>query len=266
MHKNFFLFSITFLLIPILIISVARISSPYFLYNSAVDECPLGRVYAYNLPFIFNHDLLLCNCTDLHPSIWQCGIFPNHSFGRTATELRRILPENLRKSWSRTNQFALELLFHRRVLRHRCRTWRPKSAYAFYIPFYAGLAVGTNDTADLYHQMLRWVQSQSHWMIFNGSDHFTAIGRATWYFRQRLADPVGNWCSSLLNMPEMSRVTRLTIEKATGGRPRRRGALPDRVPPRGRAGLNNLATFCAWLQSHQPLCVRWGNAAAQRPR
>ncbi|XP_047943022.1 xyloglucan galactosyltransferase XLT2-like [Salvia hispanica] len=206
-----FLFSISFLLIPILIISIARISSPSFLYNAAVDECPLGRVYAYNLPSIFNHDLLLRNCTDLHPSIWQCGISPNHGFGRPATELCRILPENTRKSWFRTNQFALELLFHRRVLRHRCRTRRPESASAFYIPFYAGLAVGnhlwTNDTAQ---QMLRWVQSQSHWMKSNGSNHFITIGRITW-----LADPVGNWGSALLNMPEMSHVTRLIIEKAT---------------------------------------------------
>ncbi|KAL1559433.1 xyloglucan galactosyltransferase XLT2-like [Salvia divinorum] len=215
-----FLFSIAFFLIPILIISVARISPPSSPYTTAADECPLGRVYSYNLPSIFNHDLLLRNCSDLHPFNWQCGIFPNHGFGHPATELRRIMPENIRKSWFRTNQFALELLFHRRILRHRCRTRRPESATAFYIPFYAGLAVGkhlwTNDTVErdrLCDQMIRWLKTQKQWKKYNGSDHFTAIGRITWDFR-RLADPDGNWGSAFLNMPEMEHVTRFIIEKA----------------------------------------------------
>ncbi|XP_057806729.1 xyloglucan galactosyltransferase XLT2-like [Salvia miltiorrhiza] len=217
--------SLAFLLIPLFIISAARISPPCLPNRTAAavsgsEECPLGRVYAYDLPSTFNRDLLVHNCTDLDPWNWQCGIATNHGLGGPAAELRRVLPENISKSWFRTNQFALELIFHQRILRHKCRTAEPESAAAFYIPFYAGLAVGKylwiNDTAkrDRHCEMLlRWVQRQGHWHKSNGSDHFTAVGRITWDFR-RLTDPGQIWGSTFLNMPEMQRVTRFIIEKA----------------------------------------------------
>lgn len=216
----YFWISLAFLLIPLIIISAARIPPPCLPNRSTTEECPSGRVYAYDLPSMFNRDLLLHNCTDLDPWNWQCGVAVNHGLGSPAAELRRVLPENISKSWFRTNQFALELIFHQRILQHKCRTLEPESAAAFYIPFYAGLAVGKylwiNDTAkrDRHCEMLlRWVRHQKHWKKSNGSDHFTTVGRITWDFR-RLTDPGRIWGSTFLNMPEMQRVTRFIIEKA----------------------------------------------------
>ncbi|KAL9148068.1 hypothetical protein ABFS82_12G018000 [Erythranthe guttata] len=220
----FFLFVI-FFLIQIIVIFVSRSSRLCLptVRTSAVageEECPSGKVYVYDLPSTLNEDLLLHNCTDLNPWNWQCGIGTNHGYGARAAELRRILPENLAESWYRTNQFSLELIFHHRMLNHKCRTPEPESAAAFYIPFYAGLAVGkylwTNDTSvrdRLCEKMLQWVQKQNHWRKSNGSDHFTTIGRITWDFR-RLTDPGKIWGSTFLNMPEMRGVTRFIIEKA----------------------------------------------------
>ncbi|KAL3617350.1 hypothetical protein CASFOL_038763 [Castilleja foliolosa] len=186
------------------------------------DECPSGRIYAYDLPTIFNRDLVNPNCTDLDPWNWECGIASNHGYGRAATELRRILPDDHYKSWYHTNQFTSELIFHHRVLKHRCRTLDPESATAFYIPFYAGLAVGKhlwmNDTSKRDRHckmMLGWVTNQTHWKKFNGTDHFMTIGRITWDFR-RLTDPSRTWGSSFLNMPAMQRVTRFIVEKYPG--------------------------------------------------
>ncbi|XP_042031279.1 xyloglucan galactosyltransferase XLT2-like [Salvia splendens] len=185
-------------------------------------DCPSGRVYAYDLPPSFNRDLVPSACPDLDPWDWQCGISPNHGYGRAASELRRTLPGDLHKSWYHTNEFTLELLFHHRILKHKCRTLDPDLATAFYIPFYAGLAVGKhlwgNDTSarDRHCElMLTWIKSQNYWKIMNGSDHFISIGRITWDFR-RLTDPGKSWGSSFLNMPSMQRVIRFIIEKHPG--------------------------------------------------
>ncbi|GFP78931.1 xyloglucan galactosyltransferase katamari1 [Phtheirospermum japonicum] len=224
---------IIFLLIPFLVIYIAHtfpncIAAVYRLplRNGAVsqtkDLCPSGKVYAYDLPSQFNTDLLSRNCTDLNPARWLCGNVSNHGHGAPAVELRRIMPENLSRSWYRTNQFALELIFHDRILKHKCRTMEPGSATAFYIPFYAGLAVGeylwTNDTSKQDHlceMLVHWIKNQKYWKRSNGSDHFITIGRITWDFR-RLTVLDKKWGSIFLNMPEMQNVTRFIIEKDPG--------------------------------------------------
>ncbi|KAL2499621.1 glycosyltransferase 18 [Abeliophyllum distichum] len=251
-HPRFWLF-ITFLLIQALVIFIARTPPPslpaeytaisasenHFPTQTTIvcnntqresekkplsdtEECGTGKIFVYDLPYMFNKDLVLANCTDLNPWNWQCGIFPNHGYGSAATELTGILPGTLSSSWYRTNQFSLEPIFHHRMLHHKCRTLEPESATAFYIPFYAGLAVGKflwgNDTSKRdWHcrMMIQWVKKQKSWQRSNGSDHFMAVGRITWDFR-RLTDPGKLWGSSFLNMPEMQQVTRFTIEKAPG--------------------------------------------------
>ncbi|KAL3646354.1 hypothetical protein CASFOL_011534 [Castilleja foliolosa] len=255
-HPRFWLF-ITFLWIQALIISIVRIPPPCFPDRTApisvsssaapihllsppndavpkfipkpqspaplyTDECPSGRVYAYDLPPAFNRDLVNPNCTDLDRWNWECGIISNHGYGRAATELRRVLPYDLHKSFYHTNQFTSEVIFHHRILKHKCFTREPESATAFYIPFYAGLAVGkylwTNDTSKRDRHckmMLKWVKNQSHWKKSNGTDHFMTIGRITWDFR-RLTDPGRTWGSSFLNTPSMQKVTRFIIEKYPG--------------------------------------------------
>lgn len=171
---------------------------------------------------MFNKELVLSNCDDLHPFKWQCGIGVNNGYGKSATELRPFLPENLTSAWYRTNQFSTELIFHNRLLNYKCRTLEAESATAYYIPFYAGLAVGKylwgNDTEKRdWHckKMLEWVQNKPYWSKSNGSDHFLTLGRITWDFR-RLTDPEEQWGSSFLNMEAMDKVDRFTIEKAPG--------------------------------------------------
>lgn len=213
------------------------------------DECPSGRVFAYDLPSAFNRDLVVPNCTDLDPWNWECGIVSNHGYGRAATELRRFLPEDLHTSWYHTNQFTLEVLFHHRILKHKCRTLDPELATAFYIPFYAGLAVGKhlwgNDTSarDRHcKMMLRWVKNQNHWKKLNGSDHFMTIGRITWDFR-RLTDPGKSWGSSLLNMPSMQKVTRFIVEKYPGDEMDVSVPYPTGFHPKTRDGLIEWQNF-----------------------
>ncbi|KAK4410051.1 Xyloglucan galactosyltransferase XLT2 [Sesamum angolense] len=263
-HPRFCLF-FTFLFIQVLVISIARNSPPCFpaIVRDPVatatgdkpasvsydEECASGRVYVYDLPSMFNRDLPLHNCTDLNPWNWQCGIDNNHGYGGPATELRRVLPGNLSKSWYRTNQFSLELIFHQRILQHKCRTPEPESAAAFYIPFYAGLAVGkylwVNDTSKRdWHceMMLQWVKKHKYWKKSNGSDHFITIGRITWDFR-RLTDPGQIWGSTFLNMPAMQKVTRFIIEKAPGDDRDVSVPYPTGFHPKTREILNQWQNF-----------------------
>lgn len=171
---------------------------------------------------MFNYDLI-DPCDDLDPWNWQCGVATNGGYGVTATELAEIIPASLVPAWHRTNQFSSEIIFHNRIMKHKCRTTDPESATVFYIPFYAGLAVGkylfsdsTTESRDFHAmKLIQWVQKQPYWKKSNGSDHFIVLGRITWDFR-RLTDPEQKWGSKFLNMPEMQKVTRLTIERAPG--------------------------------------------------
>ncbi|KAI3798999.1 hypothetical protein L1987_34287 [Smallanthus sonchifolius] len=185
-------------------------------------KCDDGKVYVYELPPMFNSDLV-GTCEDLDPWHWQCGVATNGGYGMTATKLAGIVPESLAPAWHRTNQFSSEIIFHNRIMKHKCRTTEPESATVFYIPFYAGLAVGkylfsdsTTEERDFHAvKLIEWVQAQPYWPKSNGSDHVLVLGRITWDFR-RLTDPEKRWGSKFLNVPEMQKVTRLTIERAPG--------------------------------------------------
>ncbi|KAF2315730.1 hypothetical protein GH714_040264 [Hevea brasiliensis] len=103
-------------------------------------------------------------------------------------------------------------------LRHKCRTTEPNNATAFYIPFYAGLAVGkflwhnctAKDRDRLCEMMLTWVQDQPYYKKSNGWNHFITMGRISWDFR-RSKDQ--DWGSSCIYMPGMRNITRLLIER-----------------------------------------------------
>ncbi|XP_052183518.1 xyloglucan galactosyltransferase XLT2 [Diospyros lotus] len=195
-------------------------SSRHFSPPYAADEsipCSSGKVYVYDLPRVLNNELLE-RCSELSPWASRCEAFSNEGFGPKATGLRGIVPDKLTDSWFSTDQFATEIIYHNRIMNHRCRTTDPESATAFYIPFYAGLAVGKylwkNYSAKDrdYHceMMLRWVQSQPYWKRLDGWDHFITMGRISWDFR-RSKD--GDWGSSCIYMPGMRNITRLLIER-----------------------------------------------------
>lgn len=102
-----------------------------------VKECDHGYVYVYELPDMFNNELL-DNCHKLNRWHSRCGSISNSGLGPRAVGLSRVVPENLAPAWYWSDMFAAEVIYHDRILKHECRTREPESATAFYIPFYAG--------------------------------------------------------------------------------------------------------------------------------
>ncbi|KAE8709690.1 DEAD-box ATP-dependent RNA helicase 7 [Hibiscus syriacus] len=184
---------------------------------SPPERCSSGRIYVYNLPAFFNRELL-DNCADLDPWHSRCEALSNDGFGRKATGLSGVVPEGLVPAWYWTDQFAMEVIYHNRILNHECRTTEPDSATAFYIPFYAGLAVGkylwlgySSKDRDRYCEMLlKWLQDQPYWNRSDGWDHFMTMGRITWDFRRSKNE---DWGSSCLYVPGLRNITRLLIER-----------------------------------------------------
>ncbi|KAA0055138.1 xyloglucan galactosyltransferase XLT2 [Cucumis melo var. makuwa] len=180
-------------------------------------NCKNGRIFVYDLPTVFNQDIL-DNCDNLNPWSSSCSAMANGGFGQRADSLAGIIPENLLQSWYWTDQFVTEIIFHNRILKHKCRVLEPESATAFYIPFYAGLAVGkflwTNSTAEERDQhcrsILKWLSDQEYYKKSNGWDHFITMGRITWDFR-RSKDK--DWGSGCIYLPGMRNITRLLIER-----------------------------------------------------
>ncbi|KAL6580469.1 hypothetical protein OROMI_008493 [Orobanche minor] len=187
--------------------------------NRAInDNCPNGEVYVYNLPPVFNTEIVK-NCHNLNPWSSRCDALSNLGFGRPAHGISTIMPENVTGNWFWTDQFSLELIFHNRMLNYRCRTLEPQSAAAFYIPFYSGLAVekflfAKNSTTEERDRqckmMLDWVSDQPYFAKSNGWNHFITMCRVSWDFR-RSKDQ--DWGSSCIYMPKMRNITRLMIEK-----------------------------------------------------
>lgn len=186
--------------------------------DSTVHECPYGKVYIYDLPPSFNAEILE-NCRDLNPWSYACDTLSNDGFGKTANGISGLIPENLRHAWFWTDQFALEVIHHNRMMKYRCRSLEPESATAYYIPFYAGLAVGRYLWSDTYtakdrdrdcEMMLQWVRDQPYWNKSDGWDHFISMGRISWDFR-RSKDH--DWGSSCIYLPFLRNITRLLIER-----------------------------------------------------
>lgn len=184
----------------------------------ALQQCASGKLFVYHLPQTFNHQILQ-NCDNLNPWSSRCEALSNHGFGQpAAAALAGIVPEDLLPAWHWTDQFVTEILFHDRIINHKCRVMDPESATAFYIPFYAGLAVGKylwlNSTAEERDRhcdmMLRWIKDQPYFKRSNGWDHFITMGRITWDFRRSKDE---DWGSSCIYKAGIRNVTRLLIER-----------------------------------------------------
>ncbi|GMH09072.1 hypothetical protein Nepgr_010912 [Nepenthes gracilis] len=181
-------------------------------------RCQFGKIFVYDLPPMFNIETYR-NCDKLNPWQSRCEALSNGGYGRQAAELSGVVPRNLVHAWYWTNQFASEIIFHHRILHHKCRTEEPDSAAAFYIPFYAGFAVEKylwSETSakerDKHCEMvLDWIQQQQpYFNRSNGLDHFITMGRITWDFR-RTRD--NDWGSHCIYTPAMMNITRLLIER-----------------------------------------------------
>lgn len=188
--------------------------------NSKIEpgsKCPFGKFFVYDLPPMLNVKIYE-NCDKLSPWGSRCSALSNNGFGQPATGLEKVIPKNLVHAWYWTDQFASEIIFHNRLLHHKCRTMEAESAAAYYVPFYAGLAVGkylwskyNPKDRDMHCEiMLDWLNHQPYFNRSSGWDHFMVMGRITWDFR-RSKD--GDWGSHCIYMPSMRNITRLLIER-----------------------------------------------------
>lgn len=181
------------------------------------EQCGSGRIFVYDLPRTFNQEILE-NCDYLNPWTSRCDALANDGFGQRATGLAGIVPRDVAPAWYWTDQFASEIIFHNRILNHKCRVMEPESAKAFYIPFYAGLALGKHlwsnasatDRDRHCEMMLKWIQDQPYYKKSNGWDHFVTMGRITWDFRRSKNE---DWGSRCIYMPGLRNITRLLIER-----------------------------------------------------
>ncbi|KAM7269428.1 hypothetical protein ACFE04_024925 [Oxalis oulophora] len=107
------------------------------------------------------------------------------TFGPPATGISLILPENLAPAWYLTDQFVSEIIFHNRIINHKCRTDDLALATGFYVPFYAGLAVGkylwrnysSIDRDRHCRMLLDWIHDKPAFRNSNGWNHFMTMGR-----------------------------------------------------------------------------------------
>lgn len=228
-HRAHLIFTVLLLQL-LLFLSTRSIPASFFTFRrpavavaappapATAAPCDSGFIYVYDIPPQFNKELIT-DCSVLYPWVSRCGALSNGGFGPPAADLAGIVPDSLLSSWFSTDQFSAELIFHRRMLAHHCRTPNSSAASAFYLPLYAGLAVGkhlwtsnstSGDRDRACADFLRWINSQSPWRKSGGRDHFITLGRITWDFR-RSHDR--DWGGSFLHMPGMANVTRLLIER-----------------------------------------------------
>ncbi|KAE9618254.1 hypothetical protein Lal_00047571 [Lupinus albus] len=191
---------------------------PPLLTPNSFNQCPHGKVFVYDLPPYFNRHILQ-SCDNLNPWTSRCHALSNAAMGTSATSLAGVIPDDLIPAWFWTDQFVSEIIFHNRILHHNCTVTDPQSATAFYIPFYAGLAVGkylwTNSSTaqDRDHHcdlLLTWLSQQPYYQKSHGWDHFITMGRITWDFRR---SNNYDWGSSCIYKPLMRNITRLLIER-----------------------------------------------------
>lgn len=190
--------------------------------------CLRGLIYVYTLPKKFNAELLE-NCSSLLRWGDRCRELSNFGLGPSLSEtpLRHSQKQGSNNHsggpWYGTDQFNGEVIFHERMLTHPCRTRNPELAKAFYIPYYGGLDVArflfnatdrqftAADRDKLGEELVEWLARSPYWKRHQGSDHFLMLGRITWDFRRRGKH---GWGSSLINMPEMANVTKVTLERS----------------------------------------------------
>ncbi|XP_021895287.1 probable xyloglucan galactosyltransferase GT20 [Carica papaya] len=177
-------------------------------YNEA-NSCNGKGVYVYDLPSKFNKDLV-GQCSDM--IIWTdfCRFFKNNALGEPIEELG--------KGWYHTHQYALEPIFHARVLKHPCRVYDENQAKLFYVPYYGGFDIlrwhfknVSNEVKDsLTLELMKWLESRKPWMKNSGKDHVFVLGKITWDFRR---NNLSSWGTRLLELEEMKNPIKLLIER-----------------------------------------------------
>ncbi|EFJ05166.1 galactosyltransferase-like protein [Selaginella moellendorffii] len=184
------------------------------------QDCQGRNVYVYDLPPKFNTDLLK-QCETLLPWMSMCDFVRNSGMGLPVSidAARDFLTP--RGSWFKTHQYALEMIFHARILDYSCRVLDPSLADVFYVPYYAGLDVmrwnfvpnvSSAQSDVLGDELMTWlIQQPSTWKTGDRRDHVIALGKISWDFRRMTSD--AKWGSNLLARADMANVTKLLIER-----------------------------------------------------
>ncbi|XVF37855.1 hypothetical protein REPUB_Repub20aG0047000 [Reevesia pubescens] len=147
--------------------------------QDVADPCSGKYIYVHHLPSRFNYDVLK-DCRKLNKWSDMCLSLMNSGLGPKVENPQGVLSD---RSWFETNQFLLEVIFHRRMKQYKCLTNDSSLASAIFVPFYAGLDVG------------RYL-----W------------GRIAWDFRRQPGNDQSDWGSRLMSLPESMNMTMLSIE------------------------------------------------------
>ncbi|CAI9094035.1 OLC1v1029679C2 [Oldenlandia corymbosa var. corymbosa] len=186
-----------------------RIQRSWISSNQRSTNCDGRGVYVYDLPSKFNKDILV-QCNDMIPWADLCNNFSHDALGEPI--------QRLGKGWYQTHQYALEPIFHSRVLKHPCKVYNQNEAKLFYVPYYGGLEAlrwhfknVSNDVKDsLSQELIRWLETQYSWNQNSGKDHFFVLGKISWDFRRNNASA---WGTKFLELDEMQNPIKLLIEK-----------------------------------------------------
>ncbi|XP_044487704.1 xyloglucan-specific galacturonosyltransferase 1 [Mangifera indica] len=170
--------------------------------------CERRGIFVYDLPTKFNKDLV-GQCDDMMPWSNICKFFNNDAFGEAIPELGQ--------GWFNTHQYALELIFHKKLLKHPCRVYDEREAKLFYVPYYGGLDIlrwhfrnVSHDVKDsLSLELVKWLESKDSWTQHSGKDHVFVLGKISWDFRR--CD--GSWGTRFLELDQMQNPIKLLIER-----------------------------------------------------
>ncbi|OMO58680.1 hypothetical protein COLO4_34446 [Corchorus olitorius] len=173
------------------------------------ESCDGKGIYVYDLPSKFNKDLV-GQCGDMIPWTNFCKYFSNEAMGEPI--------EKLGKGWYHTHQYALELIFHTRILKHPCRVYDENAAKLFYVPYYGGLDIlrwhfknVSNDVKDtLALELVKWLEKRKPWLQNSGKDHVFVLGKISWDFRRKSEE---SWGTRLLELEQMQNSLKLLIER-----------------------------------------------------
>jgi hypothetical protein len=214
--------------------------------SSTGDVCEGRRVFVHELPTSFNTDLLQrCN-KGLADWIDFCDHWVNDGFGQRVDN-----PEH----WYATNNYLLEVMFHRRIVTYPCRTLNPWKAQIFFLPYYGGLEALEYLYGEKKHlrnsqglDLVHWLEHNAAeiWSRHGGADHFMVLGRTAWdFFRQNET----SWGTRLLQQVELAHVHALVLEKMPWEPMQEAVPYPTSFHP---PSLSALQEWMQQVQIHQP--------------
>ncbi|KAJ7525483.1 hypothetical protein O6H91_17G053300 [Diphasiastrum complanatum] len=175
------------------------------------NSCEGKRMYMYELPSEFNSKILEKCSRGMVEWLDFCPHIANQGFGQA-------LPA---ADWYATDAYMLEIIYHTRMKNYNCLTSDPTAADAFFLPYYSGLDAlrfiyGADKARKHEHgtELIQWLDQNAPetWKRWGGSDHFVVMGRTAWDFANSVDNTQG-WGTSFLELPAMTNVTALVLER-----------------------------------------------------